>query len=74
MSGSRGEAGGYSAFTTSITNHSVEFGGILAPLPWAPYAKAGGICSRTRLPTLMPVRPVFQPGISPLSGWVNGGR
>ena len=35
---SRGEAWAYLAFTTSITNHSVEFGGILAPLPWAPYA------------------------------------
>ena len=38
VSGSRGEAEAYLALTTSITNHSVEFGGILAPLPWAPYA------------------------------------
>ena len=65
---------GYSALTTSITNHSVALPGIASPLPCAPYPNAGGIWSRTRLPTFTPVRPMLQPGMRPLSGSSRAGR
>src|SRR5215468_5061262 len=49
----------------STTNTSVSVPLIPAcELPCLPYPSAGGIDSRTRLPTFFPIRPSLQPGMT----------